>query len=80
MFFYQEFEILSYLKIKSNNLEKTNFFAKNNELNDDTFDDINFVNENAIDPNYPLYSIKLRITNNLMGVLYLGGLEVQILP
>ena len=80
MFFYQEFEILSYPKIKNNNLEKTNFFAKNNELNDNTFDDINFVNENAIDPNYPLYSIKLRITNNLMGVLYLGGLEVQILP
>ena len=73
MFFYQEFEILSYPKIKNNNIEKTNFFAKNNELNDDTFDDINFVNENAIDPNDPLYSIKLRVTNNLMGSFISGG-------
>ena len=71
MFFYQEFQILYMPKIKKNTSDKTQSILKN----DDNFDDIYIDNDNTIESSDPLYSIKMRISNNLMGSFVSGGSE-----
>ena len=71
MFFYQELQILSKPKLKNNSLssfERTTYFPDfkkkdTNEKIDDIFND----KDDKFDSKDPMYGIKMKISNNLMG-------------
>ena len=61
MFFYQEIQILTRPKLK--NQDRIFYFTKGTEKIDDIFAD----KEDKLDENDPLFNIKMKISNNLMG-------------
>jgi len=71
MFFYQELQILSKPKLKNDSLlsfERTTYFSdlKKKDTNE-KIDDISIDKDDKFDPKDPMASIKMKISNNLMG-------------
>jgi hypothetical protein len=71
MFFYQELQILSKPKLKNNSLsslERTTYFPdfKKKDITE-KIEDSFAEKDDKFDPKDPMYSIKMKISNNLMG-------------